>query len=276
MSVNKGHHIIRMTPIDAHHPTPHAQILLHERHPYDPPTYHNNATTNRPNATTLTAFVYHLRYGCASEQVLRRTQSHVKGMNVQMDSWPQLKTHLPCDGCLAGKMRKTNKAQSSAFTPAYNLALSWTPQTTEKVVIPNKDIATDWGIINKQLLPGKNNVFALFLDLNTGWVAVYPQPNGGLAGETLEQYCKDYGSPSTILHDNAAEYSHGSFETLCRQKEITQKFSAPYTPNQNPAEHYMDILMGKTRSLLFIHLWSQPKRPLGTSPHLRCCFTVDK
>jgi hypothetical protein len=166
MSVNKRHHMIRMTPIDAHHPTPHAQILLHERHPYDPPTYHNNATTNRPNATTLTAFVYHLRYGCASEQVLRRTQSHVKGMNVQMDSWPQLKTHLPCDGCLAGKMRKTNKAQSSAFTPVYNLALSWTPQTTEKVVIPNKDIATDWGIINKQLLPGRNNVFALFLDLN--------------------------------------------------------------------------------------------------------------
>jgi hypothetical protein len=173
-------------------------------------------------------------------------------MEVQMNSWTKLKANLPCDGCLAGKMCKTNKAQSSAFTPAYNLALSWTPQTTEKVIIPNKDISTDWGIINKQLLPGKNNVFALFLDLNTGWIAVYPQPNRGLAGKTLEQYCQDHGSPSTITHDNAAEYINGNFKTLCTQKEITQRFSAPHTPNQNPAEHYMDILMGKTRSLLFI------------------------
>ena len=202
---------------------------MHENYPYDPPTFHNNAT-NRPNASTPTAFVYHLRFGCASEQVLRRTQPHVKGMEVQMNSWLQLKNHLPCDGCLAGKMRKTNKGQSSAFTPAYNLALSWTPSTTDKVIIPNKEIATDWGIINKQLIQGKNNVFALFLDLNTGWLAVYLQPNRGLAGEALESYCKDYGSPSTILSDNAAEYVHGSFETLCKQKEITQKFSAPHTP----------------------------------------------
>jgi hypothetical protein len=149
-------------------------------------------------------------------------------------------------------MRKTNKGQSSAFTPAYNLGLSWTPNTQDKVIIPNKVIATDWGIINKQSIQGKNNVFALILDLNTGWLAVYPQPNRGLAGEALESYCKDYGSPSTILSDSAAEYVHGTFETLCRQKEITQKFSAPHTPNQNPAEHYMDILMSKTRSLLYI------------------------
>jgi hypothetical protein len=107
-------------------------------------------------------------------------------------------------------------------------------------------------VINKQLLPGKNNVFALFLDLNTGWVAVYPQPNRGLAGEALEQYCQDHRSPSTITHDNAAEYINGNFKTICTQKEITQRFSAPHTPNQNPAEHYMDILMEKTRSLLFI------------------------
>jgi hypothetical protein len=122
MNVKQEHHIIRITPMDAYKPTPHKDILIHERHPYDPPTYYNNATTNRPNATTPTAFVYHLRYGCASEQVLKRTQPHVKGMEVQMNSWTKLKANLPCDSCLAGKMRKTNKAQSSAFTPAYNLA----------------------------------------------------------------------------------------------------------------------------------------------------------
>ena len=142
MNVSKGHHVIQMTPLDAHKSTTHKEILMHENYPYDPPTFHNNAT-NRPNASTPTAFVYHLRFGCASEQVLKRTQPHVKGMEVQMNSWLQLKNHLPCDGCLAGKMRKTNKGQSSAFTPAYNLALSWTPSTTDKVIIPNKEIATD-------------------------------------------------------------------------------------------------------------------------------------
>ncbi len=103
MNVSKGHHVIQMNPLDAHKSTTHKEILMHENYPYDPPTFHNNAT-NRPNASTPTAFVYHLRFGCASEQVLRRTQPHVKGMEVQMNSWLQLRNHLPCDGCLAGKM----------------------------------------------------------------------------------------------------------------------------------------------------------------------------
>jgi hypothetical protein len=86
MNVKQRHHIIRITPMNAYKPTPHKEILIHERHPYDPPTYNNNATTNRPNATTPTAFVYHPRYGRASEQVLKRTEAHVKGMEVQMNS----------------------------------------------------------------------------------------------------------------------------------------------------------------------------------------------
>ncbi len=96
---------------------------------------------------------------------------------------------------------------------------------------------------------GKNNVFALYLDLNTGWLAVYPKENRGLAGETLQEYCQEHGIPWTILHDNAQEYLHGDFSTLCQEKEIKQQCSAPYNLNQNPTEHYMDIVMGKTRFL---------------------------
>jgi hypothetical protein len=95
-------------------------------------------------------------------------------MEVQLGSWDKLKDNVPCDACLAGKMRKTRKAQSSAFTPVQNLALSWTPNTDSKMIIPNKNISTDWGIISKTLKAGQNTVFALYLDLNTGWVAAYP------------------------------------------------------------------------------------------------------
>jgi hypothetical protein len=158
-------------------------------------------------------------------------------MTIQQGSWKQMEKLLPCDACLAGKMRKTRKAQSISFNPVQNLALSWTPNTEHKVTQPNKNISTDWGIINKISQAGKNNVFALYLDLNTGWTAVYPRPNRGLAGDTLKEYVQDYGLPETILHDNAAEYLNGDFATFCQEKGIKQISSAPYHPNQNPTDH---------------------------------------
>jgi hypothetical protein len=150
MSVIRGHHVIHMTPIDAHIQTTHKTNMLHLREPYDPPSFLNNSThlqnANRPNTNTPTAFIYHLRYGCSSEVVLRRTQEHVIGMHVRKDSWKALQTLLPCNACLAGKMRKTTKANSSSFTNVKNLALSWTPATEDKQCIPNQNISTDWGI----------------------------------------------------------------------------------------------------------------------------------
>jgi hypothetical protein len=74
----------------------------------------------------------------------------------------------------------------------------------------------------------------------------------GVAGETLQEYCQAYGLPETILHDNAAEYLHGDFATICKEKRIKQVFSAPHHPNQNPTEHYIDIIMSKTRCLRYI------------------------
>jgi hypothetical protein len=201
---------------------------------------------------TPTAFIYHLRYGCAGEVVPKRTQENVIGMQVRKDSWNDLSHLLPCNACLAGKMRKTKKAISSAFTNVKNLALSWTPATANKQIIPNQHILTDWGIINKTSQVGINNVFALYLDLQTGWTAVYPCPSRGQAGDTLAQYCQEHGTLQSILHDNAKEYLQGEFATLCKQKAIQQKMSAPHHPNQNPTEHYMGLLMGKTRSLLYI------------------------
>jgi hypothetical protein len=73
-------------------------------------------------------------------------------MNVQQGSWNKLKQQLPCSSCLAGKMRKLNKAGSIDYTDLDNLALSWTPNTAEKKVKPNGEVSIDWGIINCQIL----------------------------------------------------------------------------------------------------------------------------
>ncbi len=87
MSVVKGHHILKILPTDALTETTHRKIYLHNDHPYDPPTFMNNViyqAVNRPNAHTPTAFIYHLRFGCKSIQVLQHTQRHVEGIQVQI------------------------------------------------------------------------------------------------------------------------------------------------------------------------------------------------
>jgi hypothetical protein len=69
-------------------------------------------------------------------------------------------------------MRKLNKAGAKDYTDLDNLASSWTPNTAKKKVRPNEEVSIDWGIINKQAIPNQNNVFALFLDLNTGLISL--------------------------------------------------------------------------------------------------------
>jgi hypothetical protein len=90
------------------------------------------------------------------------------------------------------------KGTSSTFTNVKNLALSWTPATESKEVTPNQNISTDWSIIHKTTQAGQNNVFALFLDLQTGWTAAYPCASRGLAGDTLAQYCQEHGTHTSI------------------------------------------------------------------------------
>jgi hypothetical protein len=105
-------------------------------HTYDPPTFINNTlfnAANRPDAKTSLAFHFHLRMGCASQAVLRHTQQHVYGMQVQQGSWKKLKALLPCSACLAGKMRKANKTTAKDFTAIENLALSGQQQLKRKV-----------------------------------------------------------------------------------------------------------------------------------------------
>ena len=259
MSVTKGHKIIRILPTPANIETPHKTIYFHLDEPYDPPTFVNNVfyqCNNRPNAQTPSAFTWHLRFGCKCENVLKHTQNHVEGLQIRQGTLKDLSKLLPCSACLAGKMRKTNKQPHKNYTEINNLVtnapLSWTPSTADKIVNPNLTVSLDWGIVNKKSKPGKMNVFALFLDVNTGLVFVHPAESRGQAGDALKKYIQRYGKPHTLIHDNAKEFVEGEFATLCEDQGIKQIRSPPYEPNKNPVEHYMDILSSSTRSMLFI------------------------
>jgi hypothetical protein len=255
MSVTRGHKIITILPLNAEEDTPHRQVYLHANEPYDPPTFVNNVLyqcINRPNANTPTAFTWHLRYGCKCEQVLKNTQRNVNGLHIQHGTLNDLSKLLPCSACLAGKMRKLNHPPTKSFTDIANLPLSWTPSTANKFVNPNDRISLDWGIINKRAKVNVKNVFALFLDTNTGNIYTYAAESRGQAGPALLSYIQAYGKPNKIIHDNAAEFVHGEFKDICTTQGIQQERSPPYDPNKNPVEHYMDILTCMMRSMLFI------------------------
>ena len=133
MTVKLAHKVIQVLPIQAQETTTHRQVYAHESTNYDPPTYYNNANhTRRPNAYTPPAYQWHLRYACACQSVMMRTQANVLGMQVQKDSWKQLANLLPYSACVAGKMRKTNKARPFNYSELKNLAVSRTAATTEQ------------------------------------------------------------------------------------------------------------------------------------------------
>ena len=148
-------------------------------------------------------------------------------------------------------MRKTNKATPSNYSTIQNLAVSRTAATMEQVNTRDECVAVDWAIVNKTAIPGEANVFAVFEDTNIGIVHVVCTTSRGLAGEALLNYIQQWGTPKTIHHDNAEEFLKGKFAEICTQKGIRQTQSAPYTPNQNPTEKYMDILVSGARSLLY-------------------------
>jgi hypothetical protein len=100
------------------------------------------------------------------------------------------------------------------------------------MIIPNKNISTDWGIISKTLKLGQNTVFALYLDLNTGWIAVYSKLSRGLAGETLLEYRQAFGLPETILHDNAADYLMVTLPTSAKKMEFNRYTAHHITPTR--------------------------------------------
>ncbi len=113
-------------------------------------------------------------------------QGKVDGLHIQHGTLKDLDKLTPCSACLAEKMRKLNHPPTKSFTDVSNLTtatsninapLSWTPSTENKLVNHNETVSFDWGIINKKAKANEKNVFALFLDTNTGNVFVYAAEN---------------------------------------------------------------------------------------------------
>jgi hypothetical protein len=141
----------------------------------------------------------------------------VDGLHIQHGTIKDLDKLTPCSACLAGKMRKLNHPPNKNFTDVSNLTtvtssinapLSWTPSTEHKHVNHNETVSLDWRIINKKAKTNEKNVFALFLDTNTGNVFVYAAESRGQAGPALEAYIQQYGKPQEIVHDNAQEFTY--------------------------------------------------------------------
>jgi hypothetical protein len=267
MNVVEAHKILPLLPFSVLPPTNHRIIIMHKPTPYDPPSFFNHLTTRRPDISTPTAMVWHARLACACKEVMQRTQRNSTGMQVRKDSWDQLDHLLPCSSCIAGKMRKTERALPHSYTDLkaltskllreenpsrhFGFAVSRTAATNAQINMRNKEVSIDWAIVNKQNLPDAFNVFAVFYDMHIGLVHVEFQASRGQADEALNGYLQRYGIPEIIVHDNAREFTDGNFAKICKERGITQRRSAPYTPNQNPAEKYMDVLVSGARSLLY-------------------------
>jgi hypothetical protein len=173
-------------------------------------------------------------------------------------------------------VRKQNNAHARDYTDLNNLALSWMAGTDYKNVRPNEKVSVDWGrIINQKAIAGQNNVFALYLDLNTGLVFAYPAQSRGLAGPSLLAYIQRYGPPETIISDNAREFTGGEFAEICKKHSITQERSAPYNPNQNPVEHYMENDNILSNTLSPVHLGSRTLNLLESGVRTRCKPTTE-
>ena len=74
--------------------------------------------------------------------------------------------------------------------------------------------------------------WVIAVDSYTGWTEVYPVKTKNGATEALEQWHHDNGKPEVVRSDNGGEFK-GSFTKYCQKFSIFQRFTVPYSPEQN-------------------------------------------
>ena len=111
-------------------------------------------------------------------------------MQVRKDTWKQLDTILPCEACVAGKLRKFHKIRPTEFFPIKNLEQS---VKNNGVGEQNRLVAVDWGIVKSECR-NKNTVFALYVDQSIGLV-MSTQLHPGEMQETLSTDIFNNGVP---------------------------------------------------------------------------------
>ena len=127
---------------------------------YENALIQNLAVVHRPNARTPSTFRWHLRWACASIKKLRDIHSNVDGMEVQQGTWNRLKDLLPCEACVAGKLRKFHHTRPSEFFPIESLAArAQSTNSIDEVGREQNDIVSvDWGIVLSECRKKNRNV----------------------------------------------------------------------------------------------------------------------
>jgi hypothetical protein len=103
-------------------------------------------------------------------------------------------------------MRKSKKATPHTYTDVTALYTHFH--------IHNPIIHKNLAVSRTPNKPDEPNVLGVFLDVNIGFVYSSPQLSRGQAGEALESYTQDVGTPVTIRTDNAEEFLAGKFANL--------------------------------------------------------------
>jgi len=102
----------------------------------------------------------------------------------------------------------------------------------------NTKFSTDTLYFKKRSLTG--NIGCQIFSHKSGFNVVYhiPKSNDEYIGNALKDFISDYGAPDRLTMDGAAVQvgRHTTFQKLLRDHGITKHISAPYSPNQNPAE----------------------------------------
>ena len=98
--------------------------------------------------------------------------------------------------------------------------------------------STDAFYFKRKILTG--NIGCQIYSHCSGFNVVYPMPNtkGETIGNTLKSFISEYGAPESLTFDGARVQvgRNTSFQKTLRKFQIQQYTSAPYRPNENPAE----------------------------------------
>jgi hypothetical protein len=217
-----------------------------------------------PHARLLT----HLRLCHAGTEVLANTMKSVFGT---MPFSPR-EALDPCLACIQGKAHHAPCPHNRIKNP-----------TTRNP--KHRLIHTDWW--GKFHHPGVNKELwiQVFIDDASGYACVYPSRSKDQGVEnlakfkaTLRELTNDSVEITVVQADYEKVYTHGSFEQYCIANSILQRFSAPYSHQQNRiAERYwrtMETFVSAMLNYSSVPLYLWPHAVLTFAHHHNCMVSA--
>lgn len=186
--------------------------------------------------------LYHERFGHQNKRHVKSLLSRELNINVEMDS--EL-----CEGCIYGK--------------AHRLPFGTRSRATE----PGERIHTDvCGPFQESMLGYR--YFVLFKDDCTKFRMIYFMRQKSEVAEKLSQYLAEAETVGhtikELLSDNGREFDNKDVRNILQRKGIVQRFTMPYTPEQNgSSERENRTVVETARAMMHAHgnisqtLWAE-------------------